>query len=41
MAWRLKLFEETPVVDKGDMSLSDKPGFGLAFNQDAVRRFAA
>jgi L-alanine-DL-glutamate epimerase-like enolase superfamily enzyme len=41
MPWMLKLFEETPTVDKGDMILSDKPGFGLAFNQDAVRRFAA
>jgi L-alanine-DL-glutamate epimerase-like enolase superfamily enzyme len=41
MPWMLKLFDETPAVDKGDMILSDKPGFGLAFNQDAVRRFAA
>jgi L-alanine-DL-glutamate epimerase-like enolase superfamily enzyme len=41
MPWMLKLFDETPAVDKGDMILSDKPGFGLAFSQDAVRRFAA
>jgi L-talarate/galactarate dehydratase len=41
MPWMLKLFEETPAVDKGDMILSEKPGFGLAFSQDAVRRFAA
>jgi hypothetical protein len=36
MPWMLKLF----AVDKGDMILSDKPGFGLAFATDAVKRFA-
>src|SRR6266566_2608382 len=41
MPWMLKLFEETPAVDKGEMILSDKPGFGLAFAADAVKRFAA
>jgi L-talarate/galactarate dehydratase len=41
MPWMLKLFEETPAVDKGEMILSDKPGFGLAFASDAVKRFAA
>ena len=41
MPWMLKLFQETPPVDKGDMILSDQPGFGLAVNPDAVRRFAA
>ena len=41
MPWMLKLFEETPAVDKGEMLLSDKPGFGLAFDQRAVERFAA
>ena len=41
MPWMLKLFEETPAVDSGDMVLSDKPGFGLAFNPDAVRCFTA
>src|SRR3954462_14743573 len=41
MPWMLKLFEETPAVDKGDMILSEKPGFGLTFSADAVKRFAA
>jgi len=41
MPWMPKLFEETPAVDKGEMILSDKPGFGLAFAADAVKRFAA
>src|SRR5947209_1079777 len=31
MPWMLKLFEETPVVDKGEMLLTDAPGFSLAF----------
>jgi len=41
MPWMLKLFEETPAVDKGDMILSEKPGFGLSFAAEAVTRFAA
>jgi len=30
-AGMLKLFEETPVLDKGELVLSDRPGFGLDF----------
>ena len=41
MPWMLKLFEETPVVDKGEMVLPDTPGFGLAFARQSVQRFAA
>ncbi len=41
MGWMLSLFEETPVLDKGELVLSDKPGFGLAFDKDAVKRYAA
>ena len=41
MPWMLKLFDETPALDKSELVLSDKPGFGLSFNQDAVKRFAA
>ena len=41
MPWMLKLFDETPALDKSELVLSDKPGFGLSFNQHAVRRFAA
>jgi hypothetical protein len=36
-----KLFEETPVLDKGELVLSDEPGFGLAFARQSVQRFAA
>jgi L-alanine-DL-glutamate epimerase-like enolase superfamily enzyme len=41
MPWMLKLFDETPALDKSELVLSDKPGFGLSFNRDAVKRFAA
>ncbi|HEX3864171.1 MAG TPA: mandelate racemase/muconate lactonizing enzyme family protein [Stellaceae bacterium] len=41
MPWMLKLFEKTPTLDKGELVLSDKPGFDLAFDPAAVRRFAA
>src|SRR5215472_3630680 len=35
MPWMLKLFDDTPALDKSELVLSDKPGFGLSFNQDA------
>jgi L-alanine-DL-glutamate epimerase-like enolase superfamily enzyme len=41
MPWMLKLFEKTPHLEKGELVLTDKPGFDLAFDQGAVRRFAA
>ena len=37
----LKLFDETPTLDNGGLMRPHKPGLGLAFDQDAVRRFAA
>jgi L-alanine-DL-glutamate epimerase-like enolase superfamily enzyme len=41
MGWMLKLFAETPSVEKGEMILTDKPGFGIEFDKEAVARFAA
>src|SRR5690242_20631241 len=41
MPWMLKLFDATPAVENGEMLLTDKPGFALAFDQRAVARFAA
>ena len=41
MGWMLKLFAETPSVEKGEMILTDKPGFGIEFDKAAVARFAA
>src|SRR3954466_7523332 len=41
MGWMLKLFAETPSVEKGEMILTDKPGFGIEFDKAAVARFTA
>jgi L-alanine-DL-glutamate epimerase-like enolase superfamily enzyme len=41
MGWMLKLFAETPLVEKSEMILTDKPGFGIEFDKAAVARFAA
>ena len=41
MGWMLKLFAETPSVEKGEMILTDKPGFGVEFDKQAVARLAA
>lgn len=39
MPWSIKLFEEVPVPDKGELAVPDKPGLGLAFNEDVLRRY--
>ena len=39
MPWMLKLFEETPRLDRGELVLSEQPGFGLAFDEAAVKAF--
>ena len=39
MGWMLKLFAETPRIEKGEMILTDKPGFGIEFDKAAVARF--
>jgi L-alanine-DL-glutamate epimerase-like enolase superfamily enzyme len=36
MPWMLKLFQETPRLDKGEIVLPDRPGFGLAFDESMV-----
>src|SRR5260221_321783 len=41
MPWMLKLFRETAPVENSEIVLSDMPGFGVAFDPDAVKRFAA
>ncbi len=41
MPWSLRLWEETPAFVDGNLELPDKPGLGLAFDQDALRRYAA
>ncbi len=36
----MKLLQETPAVENGEMRLGDKPGFALAFDDRAVARYA-
>jgi len=41
MPWMLALYEETPVVDKGELVLPDRPGLGLKFDEKAIATFKA
>ncbi|MBI4640859.1 MAG: mandelate racemase/muconate lactonizing enzyme family protein [Candidatus Tectomicrobia bacterium] len=38
MPWTLRLFEETPAIEDGQIVVPKKPGLGLKFDQDAIRR---
>jgi L-alanine-DL-glutamate epimerase-like enolase superfamily enzyme len=39
MPWTLQLFEETPALQNGQLVVPSKPGLGLAFDQQAIKRF--
>ena len=39
MPWTLRLFEETPALQIGHLAVPAKPGFGLAFDQSALKRY--
>ena len=39
MGWMLSLFEGTATLEGGELILSERPGLGLTFNQDTVKRF--
>jgi L-alanine-DL-glutamate epimerase-like enolase superfamily enzyme len=39
MGWMLRLFESAAALDNGELVLSDRPGLGLAFNQETINRF--
>ncbi len=41
MPWTLRLFEETPELVDGDIVVPDKPGLGLAFDKDALKKYRA
>ena len=43
MGWMLTLFDGVAEFDpkSGELALSDRPGLGLAFNRDAIRRYGA
>jgi L-alanine-DL-glutamate epimerase-like enolase superfamily enzyme len=35
----LQLFEGTAALENSELILSDRPGLGLAFREDAINRF--
>jgi L-alanine-DL-glutamate epimerase-like enolase superfamily enzyme len=39
MPWTLALFEETPALADGTLVVPRKPGLGLKFSADALKRF--
>jgi L-alanine-DL-glutamate epimerase-like enolase superfamily enzyme len=40
MPWTLRLFEETPKIENGQLVVPKKPGLGLAFDQAALKKYA-
>src|SRR5262245_18799446 len=40
MPWTLRLFEETPKLEGGQLVVPKKPGLGLAFDQAAIKTYA-
>lgn len=39
MPWSLRLFEETPALEAGQLVVPAKPGLGLAFDAAAIKRY--
>jgi L-talarate/galactarate dehydratase len=39
MPWSLRLFEETPALERGELVVPKKPGLGLTFDPAAIKRF--
>jgi L-alanine-DL-glutamate epimerase-like enolase superfamily enzyme len=39
MPWTLRLFEETPPIEDGQIVVPQKPGLGLKFDEGALRQF--
>src|SRR5256885_10793667 len=39
MPWTLRLWEDTPTLENGQLVVPAKPGFGLAFDQAAIKRY--
>ncbi len=37
MPWTLRLYEETPAIEGGQLVVPKKPGLGLAFDQAAIK----
>jgi L-talarate/galactarate dehydratase len=41
MGWMLSLFDGIAALEEGELVLPDRPGLGLTFNEETIRRFAA
>jgi L-alanine-DL-glutamate epimerase-like enolase superfamily enzyme len=41
MPWSLRLYEETPKIEKGMIVVPQKPGLGLAFDEDVLKRYGS
>ena len=41
MPWMVALYQETPKIENGHLVLSHKPGLGLTFDEQAIKRFRA
>jgi L-talarate/galactarate dehydratase len=41
MPWMVALYEETPVIDNGELILPTTPGLGLKFDEKAIASFKA
>lgn len=39
MPWTLPLFEEVPPLEEGQLAVPRRPGLGLTFNRDAIKRY--
>jgi L-talarate/galactarate dehydratase len=41
MPWSLRLYEETPKIEKGMIVVPQKPGLGLQFDEDVLKRYGS
>jgi L-alanine-DL-glutamate epimerase-like enolase superfamily enzyme len=41
MPWSLRLYEESPVLENGQIKVPEKPGLGLHFNREVIERYSA
>ena len=39
MPWSLRMWEETPAIEGGELVVPGKPGLGLQFNQDTIKQY--
>ncbi|HEV8519077.1 MAG TPA: mandelate racemase/muconate lactonizing enzyme family protein [Burkholderiales bacterium] len=41
MPWSSKLYEEVPLPEKGELAVPNRPGLGLKFDRDVLKRYGA